>query len=421
MKKALVVAMVMVMGLGVLAFAGPMSGSFTTDICFSIDASDGDVSVSDFSSELTIDYTVCGWTFESVSTFGLTGWETQEFTAYGVLGAFTLGSDLVFDPMNADFTSWDSTVAVSIAGLSISGEFLLEDDGAGWAFGIGGSAAACALSANIYFNSYLDAYGNLAVQTPEFCFCFTSVDITASFPFCCIELVDVNIGFSAAKGFDSITFSLDGVAVPGMGWLVYDLALTFQAGDDGKTLSVTPGVDFGDVDACIDFGIELMTIGTAITGINVYSIGLECDMGQGVTFSSLSYLDFPNHKFNPSGSSAICCEWYWERFTISSSSDACCGGGFEFDLAVYFGADSYYVKEDPGCCSDGLGVETICDPAHDWLFDVARIDASFSIGLGSNFSLTGGLTLQDLVWDVLTKKCVPGGVTGVCVGFEVSF
>ncbi|HDL85762.1 MAG TPA: hypothetical protein ENH11_05490 [Candidatus Acetothermia bacterium] len=50
--------------------------------------------------------------------FILTGWDTQEFTANGVLGAFTLGSDLIFDPSDALFTTWDSTGSVSIAGVS---------------------------------------------------------------------------------------------------------------------------------------------------------------------------------------------------------------------------------------------------------------------------------------------------------------
>jgi hypothetical protein len=162
MKKALVVAIVMVLGLGALAFAGPMSGIFTTDICFSFDSSTGTVYADDFSAELTVDYTVCGWEFESVSGFSLAGWDTQSFTADGVLGAFTIGSTLVFDPSGAAFTSWDSTVGVSIAGVALDAEFLLEDDGAGWTFGASGGAGDCDFGATVYFN--MDADGDL-VQT----------------------------------------------------------------------------------------------------------------------------------------------------------------------------------------------------------------------------------------------------------------
>jgi len=423
MKKALVVAMVMVLGLGVLAFAGPMSGSFSVDICLGIAPcvegvqTDSTVSLSSFDSTLEVDYSVCGWEFASVSTFGLCGWETQDFSVDGVMGAFTFDSSVAFNPTEAAFIDWLTGIGVSIAGINLDVDFLLTNVGAGWAFGIGSGVGACSLGADIYFNSLLDPDGNLVLQTDSYCFCFSSVEFYASFPFCCIELVDVTIGFSN-EGFGGVTFSVDGVPVPGMEWLTYDLALTFQEGDNGKTLSVTPGVDFGGAEACIDFGLEVLTVGTAITGINVYSVGLECDMGQGVTFSSLSYLDFPKHYFNPGGVpiEAVCCGWYWEKFSISSSSDACCGGGFEFDLDVYFGADSWSVKE--GCCSEPP-VPYECIPGHPWLFDVARVDASFSIGLGSNFSLTGGLALQDYVWN--GTECVEGGLTGICVGFEVTF
>jgi len=448
LKKALVVAMVMVMGLGALAFAGPMSGSWDTEICLgfvTITQTDSYVvgQIAGLSSTLTVDYTVCAWTFESVSEFGLAGWETQEFTADGVLGAFTFGSVLVFGPSDATFTYWDSTGGVNIAGINISGEFLLEDDGAGWTFGIDGSAGTCDLSADVYFNSYLDG-GDLAVQTPEYCFCFTSVEIGASFPFCCIELVDVTLGFSNT-GFDGITFSLDDVAVPGFEWIVFDIDLKFDDGALGKVLTLTPSFGYEGL-GCIEFEMNLMTEGNAVFyGVNVYGIKVECDMGQGVAFSSHSYLDWPTHHFGsyPFASDVytvddidiilvtfadlasyvdyLYCATYWEEFTISSTADACCGGGFAFDLAVYFGTDPTFTVW-------GLPEVTFVYDIHSWLFDVAKIKADFSVGVGSNVNLTGGLTIQDNTYvyttdddGIITGSCEPLGLSQLCIGFEVKF
>jgi len=69
----------------------------------------------------------------------------------------------------------------------------------------------------------------------------------------------------------------------------------------------------------------------------------------------------------------------------------------------------------------GEDYATYVECEHGWLFDIARIDAEFSIGLGSNFSLTGGLTLQDMVWVKGEGYCEEGGLTEICVGFEVTF
>jgi len=97
LKKALVVAMVMVLGLGVLAF-GQFTG--TWDMSISIDpgaTQAGDLFI-DLSTSLAIDYTVAGWVFGSSSTFDSIGWSAQSFTAAGVLGAFTFDAAMYFLP-----------------------------------------------------------------------------------------------------------------------------------------------------------------------------------------------------------------------------------------------------------------------------------------------------------------------------------
>jgi hypothetical protein len=130
----------------------------------------------------------------------------------------------------------------------------------------------------------------------SYCFCFTSIRFNASFPFACIDLVDVSLSFSAADGFDGITFSLDAVQLPGLPFLTFDFDLTFSTQTEGKVLTIIPTINL-DSD-CIIIYAELVT-----------------------------------------GSSDWISE-YWEVFTITNNTDSCCGGGLEFSVSTYFSCDS---------------------------------------------------------------------------------
>jgi hypothetical protein len=455
LKKALVLAIVMVLGLGTLAFAGPLSGGWDTEICFGVLSYEGDgflYGIGSLDSKLTIDYSVCGWEFESVSEFGLGGWETQVFTVDGVLGAFSFASTLEFDPAVALFELWDSTMGLSIAGIQIDANFILVPWGSGWVFDIAGTAGLCDLSATAYFNiwpfeiTYADLvalYGgspwfgefvaeyfpeghtqtsSVTVTTPlpGYCLCFNLIEFETSFPFCCVEEVNMSVSFSQF-GFEGVTFSVSAIELP-ISWLTLDAELSFYEGEMlGKELTITPGLNLGDV-FCFDIYADLVVDGGLIDGLNIYGIGLTCDMGQGVIFESISVLDWPYHHVTADGIEetglltpvdSLCCgadASYWERFSISSSSDACCGGAFGFDLDVYFGSDFEIV----------VGDLLVYECVHPWLFDIARIDAEFSVGLGSNVALSAGVSLVDLYYDD-EAGCTPFGLSEFCIGFEVTF
>jgi len=95
MKKVFVIAITMILGLGLAAFAGPLSGSWATALVVDPAAS----SFTSLTSTLAVDYTVSGWTFGSSSGFTLSGFSSQSFTAGGSVGAFTLSSTMTFNPM----------------------------------------------------------------------------------------------------------------------------------------------------------------------------------------------------------------------------------------------------------------------------------------------------------------------------------
>jgi hypothetical protein len=215
------------------------------------------------------------------------------------------------------------------------------------------------------------------VQTGSYCFCFTSVDFDISFPFACIDLVDISLGFSST-GFDGVTFSASGIAVPGIAWLTFDADLTFDDGDTGKSLTLTPAISLGDW-TCITLYYDLLTTGTyQINGIYFYGLGLSYSWN-GVSFSSQSSFDATKNEAITGNAD------YWEVFTIESEADSCCGGGFDFSVATYFDNDSAK------------------------LFDWGESDIDVSVGMGSNFSVSAGLVVDTT------------GFTELTVGFDVTW
>ena len=107
MKKALVVAMVMVLGLGLFASAQTWEGTWDSKITFAPAA----IQLADllsFSSGLDVTYTVGGWDFGAVTGFSSLGLSSLSFTAVGVMGAFSFDAAMAFKPMqlSTQQTEW---------------------------------------------------------------------------------------------------------------------------------------------------------------------------------------------------------------------------------------------------------------------------------------------------------------------------
>ena len=103
------------------------------------------------SSDLTLNYEFCGWTFSSISSFDESGFASQEFSASGALGPLTVSSTMDFIPAFATaytntpqtesnccywketptsttpkFDSWDVTAGLTFGGVDFEVYFLLE-------------------------------------------------------------------------------------------------------------------------------------------------------------------------------------------------------------------------------------------------------------------------------------------------------
>jgi hypothetical protein len=339
MKKALVLSLAVVLGLGVASFAQTLSGSWDTTI--TIVPSPVSLAID---TELIVTYAVSGWTFTSDTVIDNTGWTGQTFEVGGALGAFTLGSTLEFDPTVPSFTSWEVTGGLSLAGVTFDGTFTLEPGVTYLEIVAGGTAGSVDVGVEVTFGDGLGCNFN-----------FAGVVINVDFPFCCADIMS-EIAFTC-EGFDYVTFAVEGIALPGMTWATLDALLTFTV--DEKTLVITPAFDFGAT-ACFD--IYLSTPTALFGAVTVDGIGLECEIG-GVSFTGISYWGIGTKPGILLGTP------YWEAYQIATTDDGCCGP-FNFDITVYF-----------------LKNGTL-------LFDVAALEANMSIQISTQFTFSTGIELD---------------------------
>jgi hypothetical protein len=344
MRKVLVLGLATVLGLGLASWAQALNGSWDTYII--VDPVGPTVSIE---STLEVTYTVSGWSFTSATVIDNTGWTEQYFVVSGSLGAFSIGSELVFDPVLVLFDSWEVTGGLSLAGVTFDATFTLEPGVTGLIIEATGTAGT------------VDVGVVLTLGSGEGCdFDFSSVVVTVDFPFCC-ALVESAIAFNCLEGFDYVEFTVQDIALPGITWVTLEAVLTFTV--DEKTLVITPAFDFGAT-ACFD--VYLSTPAAIFGTVTVDGLGIECEIG-GVLFEGISWLNEQTADKDKPG--LLQGTPYWEAYRISTTDDGCCGP-FEFEITVYF----------------DHGAE---------LFDVAELDAAFDIQISTQF--TFGMSIKYLM------------------------
>jgi hypothetical protein len=365
MKRALVLSLICVLGLGFGSLAATLSGSWDTDVCIDPQQTNFNDAIS-LDSIVTVKYAVCDWTFTSVTVLDETGWVDQDFNVSGVLGAFSFTSLLDFNPAVPEFGSWINTVSVSIAGVSFSVKSTLDAAGLGVVFTGTGAIGDCTVKVVATFGD---------ATTLDCDLDWTGVDFTITFPFCCADIT-FTVGFDC-EGFEMACFGVKGIAVPNMPYLTLAADVCFTV--DEKTLDITPAFAWGDI-ACFDLYFEVTTAGNlSIQNITITGIGLECTIG-GVDFIGVSYWGAGAKPSILAGTE------YWEAYQIKTTDDGCCGA-FGFDLGFFF-----------------LDTGT-------QLFDIALIDVNMSLQIASQFKFTMGLEIDFEV----------GGFTEWCVGFVVTW
>ena len=244
--------------------------------------------------------------------------------------------------------AWTTTARLATAGVTLNGSFTKATGGSNCSLTITGpSDKTLGTSATIYFN----------LVDPDCSFCFDRVQGTFAFDFGCVKDITATWKINQS-GFDSVSFSVSDIDV-GIPYITFDGKLSFSL--LSKTLSITPQLNLG-TDTCFKVYASLEPGpggATEITGLSIYGLEVSYDW-DGVSFESLSYLDGLHHVKDT----------YWERFTIKSTGDSCCGGNLVFETSTYF------------------------QDIHTTLFDWAETDIGISIGLGSGATISTSIIVD---------------------------
>ncbi|MCI2425655.1 hypothetical protein LM599_06690 [Candidatus Acetothermia bacterium] len=104
-------------GCSYFAAAGPLSGSWLTDITIRPRQTP---LFSAFTSTLKIDFVQRGVSVHSISIFDIYGWLWQEFQLAANFGVFSIDGNILFDPVNVAFVYGQGIMEFSLAGTSIA-------------------------------------------------------------------------------------------------------------------------------------------------------------------------------------------------------------------------------------------------------------------------------------------------------------
>jgi hypothetical protein len=244
--------------------------------------------------------------------------------------------------------AWTTTARLVTSGVTLDGTFTKATGGSSCSLAITGSQeGALTRKVAIYFN----------LLDPSCSFCFDRVQGTFGFDFGCVKDITATWKINQS-GFDSVSFSVSDIEM-GIPSITFDGKLTFSL--LSKTLSIAPQLNRG-TDTCFKVyaSLEPGPGGpTEITGLSIYGLGASYDWN-GVSFESLSYLDGLHHVKDT----------YWEKFTIKSTGESCCGENLNFSATTYF------------------------QSTHVTLFDWAETDLEVSVGLGSGTTVSTSIVVD---------------------------
>lgn len=420
MKRALVIGL-MILGIGLSAAAAGFSGNWDTDIVFEIDGTTDALTVTSFTSILDVDYTVGDWVFGANMFIDMDELFDLNFDIAGVLGAFSFYSFLNFDPTTPAFSSWENLAKVSIAGVDLYAAFAMTDIagviGTGFAIGAHGVAGDVEIWAEADFNiagwggngvywaynygwdilhdwgTYYDCTvpgwesGFWAAQTASCTSAFSDLTIYVELPLACLDLL-VMVDFNCTVGFNYIQFDLNDIDL-GAGWFqLDDLNVKFTV--DSKTVTTDFTATFGDA-VCIKPYWDIVHDFASVTAIDLDALLLSYTYN-GVTIKAGELFPTPGNYyvgFTKSGSLnhyPTCVVPNANEFIgVWFDGDSCCGGLIDASFVVFFD-----------------GIMNAVPSASTGIFDFILMVANVEVGIGSGFSIRGGLEVSDVGLELLS-------------------
>jgi len=307
---------------------GLLSGSWDTDFTFGLQTSP----VTATRTRLQEVYRVGGltvtgtamWVMETPGGLRTITFDVLQFEANLALGLFTLASTVEFEPDRPKvFDYWLNTVRFSLEGLSLVHTLYLTtpQTQSYQSLFFSGSAGAFTLSNTTRFE--LDA---------DCGYLFSQNDTAVSVTWCDLR---ARAGLSmTSSGFEKATLWVYGLPVPSWAWLplgvTLDFGLTYEL--EEKSLAATIDWKPAWIDCLKVYG-EL-TIGgtndTAIQGLSIYGVVLECTLPGSIRVRSATALHAAK---NGTMTGQID---YFEMVTISGPLMSCCGLPGTFSTSTYF-------------------------------------------------------------------------------------
>ena len=285
MKRALVLSLAAVLGLGIAAFAvGELHGEWDTTITIDPTATQIATFI-DFATTLEVTYSVGGWDFTSYTEIGDDGWTKQYFEAGGSFGAFTIGSKLTFNTQSLTTTLWSVDTSFVFGSVDITLDFDLIPGAVRLCLGGTATTGLVDITLDVCFGdlTFTTAGVPIAPTSTDCNLDFAGVDITIEFPFCCADVtmtVDID-----CDGFKQACFAVSGIDIPNLPWVDIDALLCFTP--QTKTLVLTPDFDFGEI-GC-DFDLYICQVQTGGNGpvspiaeapvVNAAPPGMNADPG----------------------------------------------------------------------------------------------------------------------------------------------
>jgi len=366
--RGFAVGVVVVLRVGVCSGAQQLSGEWETRV--TADPSQPSFADAlDFTTDLTVNYEVGGWTFTSTTRFDDDGWADQTFAAGGVLGSFTFSSTANFDPSGA-FEGLDIATGIALAGIAFDLDFDWFDYDIELTIGGRGTTGLVDIDIDVTFGGDDNDVCDLN---------WAELQVEASYAFCCGEIRST-IEFDC-DGFEHITFEVQRITIPNLSWFTLSALIRFEL--ETKSLVISPTFDFG-ADLCFEvYASQDVTGGTApgevliLGDFYISGLKLECEFAD-ITFTGISFWGNQGSKPSQLGS-------YWEMYEIESNTEGCCGP-FGFDVAIVF------------------------DEASTNLADIAWLSGSLSYQL-----------VEQVTFDAGVEFDVGSGVDEWYIGFEVEF
>ena len=353
-KRGVMLLALLVMATSWMCTGETLGGRVRLDLLIDPQANDVSDAVA-LTGTLQLEYGIGEWAFRSMTTLNEDGWEDQTFSGSGVFGIATVSSTLNLDPAGG-FDSWTSSLSLPIAGVQYAYRFVLMPDDL--SVSIEASAGSDLVSAGVTVELG-DPSG-----LPGCRLLFQEATVDLGFKFCCTEIAS-SIEFECT-GFESASFSVGGIAIPSLPWLKLAAGVEFTV--DEKKLTVSPSISYG-ASVCFDLYLDTVedssetypTDWLVLEQVEVVGIGLQCDIG-GVSFAAASYWGSGGGPSPLKGN-------YWEAYQIATTDTACCGP-FGFEVTAFF--------------LDGAAT----------LFEVAFVEAEFSIAIGMQFTVAVGVDVD---------------------------